>query len=201
MLKRTKIYLVLTLLVLTGFGGSLNTNSLSSKERSTLVTELKDSKKAFIQSVKGLSPKQLNYKPSGKAWSIKELTHQLLSSENQLWQMAGQAFHQQADTRNRNSIKVSDDQLKQLHGSVQSYLQTTSFDKNRNMDDMVHDFKNHRAYLLRFAKTTTDDLRNQVKKLPFGTVDSYQLLMLVAFQTKYATRQIEQIKNSPDFPR
>ena len=59
MFKRTKGYLLLTLLVLTGLAGNTHSNSLSGKERKVLVNHLKDSKTAFLKSVKNLSEDQL----------------------------------------------------------------------------------------------------------------------------------------------
>jgi hypothetical protein len=202
MLKRTKIYLVLTLLVLTGFAGSLNSNSLSSKERSTLVNELKDSKKVFLQSVKGLSDRQLNYKTSGTALSIKELTVQLVNIENRLWQIAGDTRPGPAHSAKTKTIKLSDDQVMKLTNTVPSSIKTPGTPgQKKTMDELMHDFKTQRTSLLRFAKTTTDDLRSQVKELPFGAVDSYQLLLIIASRTSYVTSQVEQIKTNPNFPK
>ena len=61
MLKRTKGYTLLLLLVLTGLAGRISTTTITSKERRVAIDELKESKVAVLKSVKGLSEKQLNF--------------------------------------------------------------------------------------------------------------------------------------------
>ncbi|MFL5788794.1 MAG: hypothetical protein ACJ748_12120, partial [Flavisolibacter sp.] len=61
MLKRTKGYFLLTMLVLTGLAGRLHTDTLSGKERRFLISELKLTSSDFLLSIKYLTPRQLNY--------------------------------------------------------------------------------------------------------------------------------------------
>ena len=86
MFKRNKSYLLLTFLVLTGFGGRIHSNLLPGKERKLLIHELKDGKKALIQNVSGLDEKQLDFRPMPTAWSIRETVYHLANCEKQLWQ-------------------------------------------------------------------------------------------------------------------
>src|SRR3982751_2395654 len=85
MLKRTKGYLLLTLLVLTGLAGNTHSNSISGKERRSLVNQLKDSKAALLESIEGLSDAQLNFKPAPDKWSVRECIYHLAVAENNLW--------------------------------------------------------------------------------------------------------------------
>jgi hypothetical protein len=206
MLKRTKIYLVLTLLVLTGFAGSLNTESLSSKERKSLVNQLKETKKAFLQSIKGLSEEQLNFKPSPESWSIKECAYHLALSENNLWQMADKTLKEASNPEKRNGIKVSDEQLVKMVEDRSVKVKTTeklepASAKYKNLDEALEDFKTHRAELVKFVKTSTDDMRNHVTQMPFGSIDSYQLLLMIAAHTNRHIQQIEEIKANARFPK
>ena len=206
MLKRTKIYLIVTLLVLTGFAGSLNTDSLTSKERKTLINELKDTKKTFLQSVKGLSEAQLNFKPSPESWSVKECAYHLALSENNLWEAANKAMKDPANPEKRNDIKMTDDQLmSSVKDRTTKFKTGEKFEpvnaKFKNLDEALEDFKSKRTALIKFVKTSTDDMRSHVAQMPFGALDSYQLLLMIAAHTNRHTQQIEEVKANPDFPK
>jgi len=206
MLKRTKIYLVLTLLVLTGFAGSLYTETLSSKERKSLVNELKDSKKAFLQSVKGLSEDQLNFKASPESWSVKECAYHIALAENSLWQLADKTIKEPANPEKRTEIKMTDEQLLAKVKDRSYKVKTTeklepSTAKYKNLDEALEDFKTKRADLLKFVKSSTDDMRDHVTQMPFGALDSYQVLLMLAAHTNRHTQQIEEVKANPNFPR
>ena len=72
MLKRTKGYTLLLLLVLTGLAGRLFTTTITSQERRFLLDELKESKAGVQNAIKGLTEEQLNFKTSPEKWSVKE---------------------------------------------------------------------------------------------------------------------------------
>ena len=206
MLKRTKIYLLLTLLVLTGFAGSLNTESLSSKERKALVNELKDTKKTFLQSVKGLSEAQLNFKASPESWSVKECAYHLALSENNLWETASKTLKDPANPEKRSEIKMNDEQLLKAIKDRSNKVKTgEKFEPvtatYKNLDEALEDFRTKRATLVKFVKTSTDDMRNHVAQMPFGSIDSYQVLLMIAAHTNRHTQQIEEVKSNPNFPK
>jgi len=56
--------------------------------------------------------------------------------------------------------------------------------------------------MIEFVKTTDQDLRNHfVKHLAFGTIDSYQWILIVAAHCERHTLQIREIMASGSFPR
>jgi hypothetical protein len=206
MLKRTKIYLVLTLLVLTGFAGSLYTGSLSSRERKSLVSNLKDTKKAFLKSIEGLSEEQLNFKPSPGSWSVKECAYHIALAENNLWELAHKAVSERADPEKRSEIKITDEQLlKKVEDRKYKVNTTENLEpvnaKYKSLDEALEDFTTKRAALLKFVKTSTDDMRDHVIQMPFGSVDSYQVLLMIGAHTNRYTQQINEIKSHPNFPK
>ena len=87
MLKRTKGRLLLTLLVITGFAGTLNDTTLTKQERKFAVSQLKDTKTDLLKCIRGLSEKQLNFKPSAGRWSIKDCFNHLTLVEADFWKM------------------------------------------------------------------------------------------------------------------
>jgi len=206
MFKRTKGYLLLTLLVLTGFAGRLHSDSLSGKERKFLVNHLKDSKAAFLKSVKGLSEEQLNYKAAPDKWSVKECIYHITLSETNLWTMAEAELKKPTNPEKRSEIKVTDEGLVKMMTDRSSKFQAPETFKPEQAkwssgDEALKDFKEKRANLLKVAKTTTDDLRNHVRPAPWGFMDSYQAVLMISAHTMRHTQQIEEIKSSPGFPK
>ena len=114
MFKRTKGYLLLTLLVLTGLAGNTHSISLSGKERKVLVNHLKDSKSVFLKAVKNLSEDQLNFKAAPDKWSVKECIYHITLAETNIWAMAEAQLKQPANPEKRSEIKITDEKLVQM---------------------------------------------------------------------------------------
>src|SRR5689334_12113521 len=83
MFKRTKGYILLTMLVLTGLAGRIHTDSLHGKERKLLVTEIKSDRNALLEELNGLSVKQFNFQVQGR--SIKKCIQEQINYESNIW--------------------------------------------------------------------------------------------------------------------
>jgi hypothetical protein len=196
MFKRTKGYFLLIMLVLTGLAGRMHTDILTTKERHTLVTELKSSRNDFFKAVDGLSPKQLNFRAGKNELSIKDCIYKLTSIENNLWTAAKTSLSQ--DT---SSIKktISNDEM------LPSVVQKKPFQckelKFKNIKESLKFYKDEKAEMLKYVHTSTQNVRVHVGTTCIGNFDAYQLMLLNTIFTKYYTQQIEIIKNHPNFPK
>lgn len=195
MFKRTKGYFLLTMLVLTGLAGRMHSTILTTKERHTLVTELKASKTDFFKSVEGLSEKQINFNPGKNALSIKDCIYRLASIENNLWTSAKASLKQ--DSPNLKKA-ISDD------GQLSSFAKEKTFQctelKFENTKEALKFYKNERAEMLKYIHTSTENVRAHVAKTCIGNFDVYQLVLLNSVLAKQYTEQIERIKSNPKFP-
>ena len=194
MFKRTKGYFLLTMLVLTGLAGRLHSDTLTTKERRHLVNELKTSRSAFIKSIGGLSEKQLKFRAAKNALSIKECVFRLVSIENELWNSAKTALEQ-----DKQSLpgRVSDDAL--------SLAPQQDFNHKgipfKTVKEALKQYKSNRQEMNKYVNTSTQDVRSHIAQIEFGTFDAYQLMLLSVQYCKYYTRQIEMIKQTPNFPK
>jgi hypothetical protein len=203
MLKRTKGYTLLLLLVLTGLAGRLSTTTITSKERRLAIDELKDSKVAILKSVKSLSEKQLNFKTNKNGWSIKEYLQHIVISEQSLWSIADEALKQ---PEQKFQIKLSDEKALFLLTNNEAEQQMLgSFKRTKTKwkttAQIVDAFKTRRNVLIKFAKTSTDNMRNHILQMPVGYIDSYQMMLYIAARTKQHVKKIEEIKANPAFPK
>jgi hypothetical protein len=202
MLKRRKGYILLLLLVLTGLAGRLSTTTITNKERRLIIVELKETKAAVLKSVKGLSEKQLNFKRNGHL-SIKECLQQLTLSEQGLWSMADRVLKQ---PEQKPRLKPSDERaLFLLNDSktgqqIPKNLQRTPATW-KNTEQLIDAFKTNRNELIKFAKTSTANMRNHVLQVPGGAIDSYQMILYITENTRRHILKIEEIKAGPSFPK
>lgn len=205
MLKRTKGRLLLTLLVVTGFAGTLNDNTLTKQERKFIVNHLKDTKTDVFKTIKSLSAAQLNYRQSPAQWSIKECFYHLTLAENGLWSRLEAAMKEPAKPENRSKVKIADSDL--LKAITDRHIKAKAPEAFlpekagwKSINEALSVFKASRLQHLKYAKTTTEDLRNHFIQMPIGWIDCYQLLI---FMSAYSDRQIQQINKimvDPGFP-
>jgi hypothetical protein len=67
--------------------------------------------------------------------------------------------------------------------------------------DAAAEFTARRDKNLEYARTTTDELRVHSAKGPIGTMDSYQIWLLLASHTGRHTEQIREVEANPDYPK
>lgn len=206
MLKRTKGRLLLTLLVVTGMAGTLNDASIGSKERKFAVQHLKETKTNLLKSVKGLSEAQLNFKPAADRWSVKDCFYHITLVENGLWAMFEATMKTPATPEKRSEIKVTDEEIvKMISNRSQKAKAAEPFLPAKaswqNMTEAIAAFKASRGEHLKYVKNTTEDLRNHVFQLPFGSIDGYQFLLFMSAHADRHTQQINEVKADPNFPK
>ena len=203
MLKRTKGRLLLTLLVITGFAGTLNDTTLTKQERKFAVSQLKDTKTDLLKCIRGLSEKQLNFKPSADKWSIKDCFYHLTLAEAGFWKMLETSMNEPATPEKRSEIKITDeDLLKGISDLTAKDPELPSAKAEwKSMYEAVTAFKSSRSQHLKYAKTTTEDLRNHLIQLPLGWVDCYQFIIFISGHCNRHTQQINEIIADPRFPK
>jgi hypothetical protein len=160
----------------------------------------------FIKSVKGLSEEQLNFKASAGKWSIKDCMQHITLAENSLWSLADATLKQAANAEKRAEIKISDEALAKMIMNREQKAQAPEFLKPeqanwKTANEILDAFKEKRGQLIKYAKTTTEDMRNHVAQMPFGYIDAYQLIVFISAHTRRHIMQIEEVKANPAFPK
>jgi DinB superfamily len=199
--------ILLTLLVITGFAGTPFDASLSKKERKFIVHHLKETKADFLTSVKDLSEAQLNFKAAPDKWSVKECAQHLALAEAGLWQWAEMTLKQPANPEKRAEIKMTDEaMLKGVTNRAQKAQAPENFQpknaKWATIDETLTAYKEQRAKLIDYLKSTTEDMRGHIAvETPFGPIDAYQIVLLISAHSNRHTQQINEVKANPDFPK
>jgi uncharacterized damage-inducible protein DinB len=206
MLKRTKGRLLLALLVITGLAGTIRVDSISQKERKFALKEMKETKSEVLQSVKGLSEEQLNFKTAADQWSVKECMYHIAIAEKNLWDLLENTMKTSPNSDKRSEIKMTDEQLIKMMEDRSFKVKTAEpFEPKstpyKTLDDAVTDFKTRRIDHIKYLKTTTEDMRNHVVQMRFGWIDCYQLYLMIASHSNRHTQQINEVRSDPNFPK
>ena len=205
MLKRTIGRSLLGLLVITGLAGTINDSSLSKKERKYAIGLMKTTKDEAIQSVKNLSDAQLNFKASPESWSAKECMYHIAASEKLLWSTLEKTMKEPANPEKRAEIKITDEQFVEMMEDRSKKFKTAEPFEPKNtgyssLMEATEDFKKNRTDHIRYLKNSTEDLRNHVVQMPFGSIDAYQLCLMIASHSNRHTQQINEVKANSGFP-
>lgn len=206
MLKRTKGRILLTMLVITGLAGTVNNTTLSNQERKFAISQLKDTRADLLSTIKNLSVKQLNFKPSPESWSVRECLSHISFSEKMLWGKLEKAMKESATPEKRLELTLSDQDLLKIIDSQVADARGPICDQPRTVKwqsatEALSAFKSFRAAHLKYVKTTTEDLRNHFIQLPIGWVDCYQSIIFMAGHSNRHISQINEILANPRFPK
>ena len=206
MLKRTMGRSLLTLLVITGLAGTIKDLSLSKSERKSAIGLMKETKTEALNSVKGLSVAQLNFKAAPDKWSVKECMYHIAISEKNLWDLIEATMKAPANPEKRAEIKMTDEQLIKMMEDRSFKVKTQEAFEPKNtpyksLDDALDAFKSRRADHIKYLKSTTEDMRDHVAQMPFGWLDCYQLCLMVASHSNRHTQQINEVKADAAFPK
>jgi DinB superfamily len=181
-------------------------DGLTGAERKFALDNLQRTKDRFLNDVKGLSAAQLSFKADTSRWSIAQCIEHIALAENLFWQWEQGIVKQPAAPEKKNLEKYTDEQI--MKGMVDrshkfkapEMLQPVG--KFPSSDAAIQAYTNRRDSIMEYVKITTDDLKNHFTEHPaFGTVDTYQLLLMVAEHCERHTLQIEEVKATPGFPK
>jgi len=201
---KTLKFIVLTLAI-TSMSFNRPYAGLTDAERQNATQILQDSKNALVRTVAGLTPEQLNFKPSADCWSISECVEHLAIAENNFTMFVQQSLKTAADPSKRSEVKMTDDAVIKMITDRTTKVKTTEMfqpsGKFGSYESTIAEFKSKRDNNINYIKTTTDDLRNYYNDFPFGKIDAYQTILFMAGHSKRHTEQIREIMRDVKFPK
>ena len=181
-------------------------NPLTQKERKFATDLLKDTQKSLVKSFEGLSPEQLNFKASDSTWSVDGCIKHIAVADKTLWSAVEDALSKPANPEKRADIKVTDEQLVGFLENRTQKVKTMDMMKPENSpfkstEEALTSINESVKKISDFIDTTTQDMRNHVVTLPFGTFDAYQVTLIIGSHTNRHTQQIDEVKAQPAFPK
>jgi hypothetical protein len=181
-------------------------STISKKERKSAEKFLKESEKNALNTVSKLSEAQLKFKPAPDKWSVEECMMHIAATEKGLWGMTDGAIKAPANPEKRADIKWSDeDVMKNVTARTNKVKTAPPLEPQntgyKSVTDASASFKENRDKLISYVKSTSDDLRNHVATGPFGSLDSYQMLLFIGAHTNRHVEQMKEVMADPNFPK
>lgn len=186
------------------FSVSARAQQLSQADKDKTLQYLESTKMGVLDSVKGLSPAQLNFKPAPDRWSVAECVEHIASAEDFLFSLITEKVMKSPDVPGRD-VKAIDEGI--LKGVTDRSVKRQApepikpVNKYGSVEASEKHFVESRATTEAFLKNTPD-LRQHVMPGPAGPpMDAYEWILLLAAHSERHTKQIEEVKADPNFPK
>ncbi len=181
-------------------GGILVAAPMTRMERQRLVAHLEMTESWLVDEISGLTPAQLNFRPSPDTWSILENLDHLVVCEPIYWQDLQKGLKTPLGDRRLNN---SDDSVLwygiDRTGRAPAVTAELPSGGVKEVKAGLAAFRRLRAKMLEYARTTNDDLRGHFVEREQS--DAYQWLLLISTHCQRHILQIREVKSDPKFPR
>jgi hypothetical protein len=182
-------------------------STLTADERKEAAKYLEETRKSFLESVKGLSEAQWKFKAAPDKWSVAEVAeHIAISEETILSLVTDRVMKSPAAPEKKEAAKGKEKLLPAMLTDRSNKVQAPEMLKptNRwaNQADLTKSFNASRDKTLAYVNTTQDDLRSHFGPHPIlKELDAYQWIFLIAGHSARHTAQINEVKADPNFPK
>ncbi len=190
-----------TLILATAFAAPLEQG-----ERDRAMSHLHATRKAFLDSVAGLSEAQWNFKAGPDRWSIAECAEHIAVSEEALFGLLQQTMKSPAAPEKKAEAQGKDEAILRMlpDRSVKAKAPEALQPTRRWPDhaDLIAHFKQSRDRNIAYIQTTEDDLRSHFMNHPLlKAIDAYQIMLLLSAHSERHTLQINEVKADPNYPK
>jgi hypothetical protein len=196
----------LTVLVLVLFATvSAYTQSLTQADRERAVKYLESTKQGVEDATKGLSEAQWNFKPAPDRWSVAEVTEHIAAAEDFLRGMVTEQVMKAPARPEGDDVKAIDEMIltkvPDRTDKVQAPEPLKPTNRYGSPQESLKHFEESRQQTLDFLNKH-DDLRAHAADSPFGKkLDGYEWVLFVAAHSDRHTKQINEVKADPNFPK
>ena len=200
-MKKLLFALCLTLLAMP----VLRAQNITPEERTQAIKYLEQTRAGVIAATKGLTEAQWNFKPATNKWSVAEVTEHIAAAEDFLMDLVTNKVMTAPGRTNAEDVKALDEMiLKMIPDRSHKATAPEPLQPNNRFGstkESLKHFRDSRAKTIAFVKTT-EDLRGHAMASPLGKdLDAYEWVLFIAAHSERHTKQIEEVKANPGFPK
>jgi len=177
---------------------------LTQAEKDRALQYLESTKKNVQEAVKGLSAAQWNFKPAPERWSVAQVMEHLAAAEDMLRGMTVEQVMKAPAAPDRDVKMIDEMVLKAVPDRSQKRdapEQLRPVNRFGAPEEALKHFVESRGQTEEFLKKTTD-LRAHAIDSPMGQkLDGYEWVLLIAAHSERHTKQINEVKADPNFPK
>lgn len=176
--------------------------AMTAEERGLLVDHMRRTHDALRASIRGLTPEQWNFKPDAATWSVANVAEHLILTEG-YFQKANRDLLA-TPARPRSATPEADQrilhQIEDRSKKAKAPEMLVPTGKWTTVAEADSEFAERRASTIGYLQSTSDALRTHFSG-GNSKMDVYQYFLLVTAHTARHTRQIEELKSHPAFPK
>jgi uncharacterized damage-inducible protein DinB len=179
--------------------------TLTAGDRERGMQYLESTRQAVLDATAGLSEAQWNFKPGPDRWSVAEVVEHIAAAEDFLMAMVTNQVMKGPARPAGDDVKAIDDMVVAKIPDRSKKAQAPDPIKPTNRygspQASLKHFTDARAQTEAFLKTH-DDLREHAIDSPMGKkLDGYEWVLFVAGHSERHTKQINEVKADPNFPK
>jgi hypothetical protein len=195
---------VLTALFVFAGATALRAQEVTQAEKERTLQYLETTKKGVLEATKGLSEAQWNFKPAPDRWSVAQVMEHIAASEDFIRGVVQEKVMLAPAGEPGRDVKKTDEAVLAMVPDRTTKAQAPEplVPTNRfgSPESSIKHFVESRATTEDFLKTTTG-LRDHVTDSPLGKLDGYEFVLLIAAHSERHTKQINEVKADPNFPK
>jgi hypothetical protein len=178
-------------------------NKAQTKEE--LLKYMQQTRQNFLNSVKGLSEAQLKFKPAPEKWSVLEVSEHIALAEDMLGGMTMKMMTEPAAEKKAEMYGKEDKLVAGVTDRSKKFqapdpLKPTG--KWATEAEILKAFNASRDKNIDFVKQTSEaEMRARMAKSPAGELDAHEFMLFMAGHSARHTKQIEEVKADPNFPK
>jgi len=203
MRKRSTSLFRLVLLAL-GAATAARAQELTQAEKDRAMQYLESTEKNVQDAVKGLSAAQWNFRPAPERWSIAQIVEHLAAAEDMLRGMTVDKVMIAPAAPDRDVKMIDDLVLKNVTDrshKVDAPEPLRPVNRFGTPEAALKHFVESRGQTEDFLKKTPD-LRGHAIDSPMGQkLDGYEWVLLIAAHSERHTKQLNEVKADPNFPK
>ncbi len=198
-LSRTFIGLLLVIAT------AASAQELTHAEKERALQYLESTKANVLEATKGLSEAQWNFKPGPDRWSIAQVMEHIAASEDFIRDglLKEKVMVSPQGPPDRDVKKIDEAVVKMIPDrSHKAQAPEPLVPNNRfgSPEGSIQHFLESRETTKQYLKTTTV-LRDHVMDGPVGKMDGYEFILFIAAHSERHSKQIEEVKADPNFPK
>ena len=195
---------VLSALLMMAGALAASAQEVTQAEKDKALQYLETTKKNVLEATKGLSEAQWNFKPAPDRWSVAQVMEHIAASEDFIRGMLKEKVMMAPGGEPGRDVKKTDDAVLAMVPDRTTKAQAPEplVPTNRfgSPEGALKHFVESRATTEDFLKTTTG-LRDHVTDSPLGKLDGYEFVLFIAAHSERHTKQINEVKADPNFPK
>jgi hypothetical protein len=203
MRKMSLAGVLVTFLLLAG-AAAASAQEVTQAEKDNALKYLETTKKGVLDATRGLSEAQWNFKPAPDRWSVAQVMEHIAAAEDFLRTLTKEKIMLAPAGEPGRDLKKTDDAVLAMvpdrTNKVQAPEPLVPTNRFGSPEASIKHFVESRAATEDFLKSTTG-LRDHVSDSPMGKLDGYEFVLLIAAHSERHTKQINEVKADPNFPK